>query len=112
MLMKINKKVFFSYALALLLLLPAVILAQITPTPAINVKAIIERFLNLIVWPLFAGASVLAFIWAGILYLTAQGDPGKISTANKAVIWGVVGIIIGLVGFSAVELLKAILQIP
>jgi len=108
--MKNNKKILKFYLLIFLLILPIIVSAQ--STTAIDVKAIIERFLNFVVWPIFAGASILSFIWAGFLYLTAQGEPSKISQATKAVIWGSLGITIGLVGFSAIELVKAILGIP
>jgi hypothetical protein len=49
------------------------------------------------VWQLAAGLAVIMFIVAGILFITANGEPGKITTAKNAVIWGVVGIIVATV---------------
>ena len=39
------------------------------------------------------GMPVSAFflIWAGFLFLTAQGDPGKLTTARRAFTWAVIG---------------------
>lgn len=34
----------------------------------------------------------LFLIWAGFLFLTAQGDEGKLSTAKKAFVWSCIGI--------------------
>jgi hypothetical protein len=59
-----------------------------------------------IMWPVFTGLAVIMFIYAGILFITANGDPGKIDTAKKAVVWGVVGIIVGILGYSVVGIIK------
>src|SRR5438045_1792987 len=67
-------------------------------------QTIIENFLNKIVWPLFIGASVAMLIWAGFLFLSSEGDPTRVKAAQRAVIWGVVGIFVAIVGFSAVSI--------
>ena len=95
-----NKKNKFIYlsavSLSFLLIFPIIAIAQ-----GINVKAILDRATNLILWPIFTGFVVIIFLWAGILYLTARGEPGKIQTANKAVIWGIVGVAVGILAYSA-----------
>lgn len=57
-------------------------------------------------WQLAAGLAVIMFIVAGILFITSSGDPGKVTTAKKAAIWAVVGIIIAIIAFSIVTLVK------
>jgi hypothetical protein len=39
------------------------------------------------------GIPISAFfmIWAGFLFLTAQGDPTRLTTAKRAFVWAVVG---------------------
>jgi hypothetical protein len=39
------------------------------------------------------GVTVSAFflIWAGYLFVTSQGDPGKLTTARRAFTWAVIG---------------------
>ncbi len=69
-------------------------------------QTILNNFLNMILWPLFLGLVVIMFIYAGILYLTAHGDPSRIAAANKAVIWAVVGIVVAIAAFSAVGLIQ------
>ncbi|OGZ64036.1 MAG: hypothetical protein A3A98_03775 [Candidatus Staskawiczbacteria bacterium RIFCSPLOWO2_01_FULL_40_39] len=77
----------------------------------IDINAIIYRFLDMVLWPIFGGLVIVMFIYAGILFVTAQGDPSKISTARKAVLWAVVGIIVAFVAFSAVKLMREILGV-
>ena len=59
--------------------------------------------INFLVWPIVVAAVIITFMMAGFIYLTAQGEPSKISTANKAVAWGVVGVIIIIVAFSIIS---------
>ena len=54
----------------------------------------------------FAVPIILFFIvWAGFLYVTAQGKPDQISKANKALLYAVVG---GLIVLGAKVLLEVI----
>lgn len=55
------------------------------------------------VWQFFFGISVIMFIFAGILFVTSNGEPGKITTARNAVIWGIVGIIVATIAFVIVN---------
>lgn len=48
------------------------------------------------VWYIFAGIAIIMFLVAGILFLTASGNPGKLDQAKQAVIWGIVGIVVGV----------------
>ena len=40
-------------------------------------------------------------VFAGFKYLTARGEPSKIQEANKALIWALVGVAVGLLANSA-----------
>lgn len=42
--------------------------------------------------------AVIAFVIAGILYLTAAGDSEQIEKAKKAMIWSIVGVVVALLG--------------
>ena len=101
-----NKKIILLPGLVVSLFLPMVALAA-----ELKVEKIITNVMDIIVWPVFIGAVVIMFIWAGILFATAQGDPSKITTAKKAVLWAVVGAIVGVVAFSGVKLIKTILGV-
>ena len=49
----------------------------------------------------------MSIIIAGILFLVSGGDAEKIKTARNAFIWGVVGIVVGLLAFSIVSLVRS-----
>lgn len=77
--------------------------------PAEWIKAIINNLLTIVIWPVFIAAVIGAFVWAGILFLTAKGEPSKLSQAKTAVIWAVVGIVVALLAFSAVNIVQQII---
>lgn len=101
------KKIDIVLASLTLLGLPGVILAQFNQTqqpflPAGNITSlwfVIIAILNFI-WPIFIGFAIIMLLLAGFLFLTAQGEPSKVKEARFAVIWGVVGIIVGILAFS------------
>lgn len=72
-------------------------------------KTIINNLINIVVWPVFIGLVIAMVIWAGILYVTARGEPGKISKANSALMWAVIGVIVGVLAFSAEGIIKTLL---
>ena len=46
-------------------------------------------------------------IVAGIMYLTSGGDPGKVKTAKTALVYAVVGMVIGLSGAAIVAMVRS-----
>jgi hypothetical protein len=98
-----NKKIIIAASSALLLALPVAALAfSAGPTPnsvVLSVPQIIDLVLNFI-WPIFGGFAVIMFLLAGFLFLTSQGDAAKVAQARQAVLWGVVGVVVGLIAFS------------
>jgi hypothetical protein len=100
------KKYLFSFV-SLFLALPFVALGVATPSGGYqNWVANIMAKVETAVWQFFFGITVIMFIVAGILFVTANGDPGKIKTAKTAVIWGVVGIIVATISFGIVGLVS------
>lgn len=65
-----------------------------------NIADLVTNTLTYIVWPILAGGTVVMLCYAGLLFITAEGDPEKIKRARAAVIWAIVGIIIGIVAYS------------
>ena len=105
-----NKKIIILYSLLVLLILPGLVLAAAID-PATWFRDVANRLLNIVVWPLFFALSVIMFIVAGFLYLTARGEPGKIQTANKAIIYAIVGIAVAIAGFSVTTIITNILGV-
>ena len=52
---------------------------------------LLETVVNRIVLPIGGMLAVLAFIYSGFLYVTAQGNPTKLATANKALLYTAIG---------------------
>ena len=63
------------------------------------------------VWILFTIAATLSFLYAGFLYLTAQGDATKIATAGKAVMYGLVGIAVAIIGLGIVSIMGSLMGV-
>ena len=115
-----NKK---ALILSILLLLPILNIVEaagaLPPAPTFGgiygglmaFQTIIIKILD-IVWYAFVGIAVTFFVIAGIQFLTAQGDPGKVSLANKSVVFGLLGVVVALIAYSIVSILKAALSIP
>jgi len=61
-----------------------------------DIPTIINNIKDWVVYPFFYGLAVVIFIYAGILFVTSAGDPGKITRAKQAVIIGVIGVFIGV----------------
>lgn len=61
------------------------------PISGINtLEDFIKKILEIVV-TLGIPVLVLVFIYIGFLYVTAQGDPGKLKKAHEALLWAVVG---------------------
>jgi hypothetical protein len=56
---------------------------------------------NILYWLLtiLGIVSIIGFVIAGLLYLTAAGDEDRISKAKKALTYSIIGVIVGLSGF-------------
>ena len=115
--MKTNTKKIIAYTL-LSLALPALSFAvnvndYTQPSPEgsqvlVNegLAQVINNLINLIIWPIAVGIVIILFIIAGLKFITAQGEVGKIAEARKFVLWGVVGVIVLLVAFSVIRLVQ------
>jgi hypothetical protein len=67
---------------------------------------------NLLFWLLaiFAILGVVGFVIAGIIYLVSAGDETMITRAKDAMIYSIVGIIVGLSGFLIMQAVAAMLS--
>lgn len=96
-----NKKL-VAFFYAALLLFPVIVLAIAFPKPpakgSVGIGSIIPAINNIIgiIWVIFGGFAIIMFIYAGFLFVTSHGDPGKVKEARNAVLWGAVGVAVGL----------------
>jgi len=80
----------------------SVVIANGTQTTDINV---ILGNIRGLVWEIFATLVVICFIWAGVLFLTAEGDPQKLEKAKQAFFWGVIGTLVGILAYSITSIM-------
>lgn len=67
---------------------------------------------GIVTWALglFASLGILAFVIAGIWYLTAAGDAEQEKKAKLAMKMGIIGIVVGLIGFVVIKAVDAMLN--
>ncbi len=102
------KRVLSALILTSLLAVPLLVTAQGEPTPPGDIEDILITIRG-ILWGAFTIFAVIMFIYAGILFFTAGGDPEKAAKAKSAVIFGVAGIAIAILGYGIVEIIKGIM---
>jgi len=99
---------FLAGAAVIALTLPVAVLAQgniIPPNPsgapAGGGNGIYGILQGILTWAftILGVLGVLAFVIAGLLYLTAAGDENRIKSAKSAMVFAIVGIVVGLVGY-------------
>ena len=99
-----SKTIFF-------VILAIVAIPSICNAAGLTIGALLGAFVNNVVWPLAAGATVIFWIWTGLLFLLAQGDPAKLSTARHALIWAVAGTVVIILAYSAVAIVQNALNL-
>lgn len=65
--------------------------------------------IELSIWIIFGCVAVVCFVIAGILFLTAMGAPEKIKQAKSAFVYGVVGIVVGIIAYSIIAIVGSLL---
>lgn len=59
---------------------------------------------------IFLGVAVVCFIMAGILFLSSRGDPEKLASARSAVLWGVAGVVVGIIAPTIIDFVKSFIH--
>ena len=86
-----------------------VLFAQQTPPPDVDPWSAVETITNLVFGVLLAVA-VLAIIYAGFLFITAQGEGEKVSRARNTLMYAIVGIVVALLARGLVNYLHELFQ--
>ncbi len=56
-----------------------------------NLYQVLEAVVRNVIMPIGGVLCVLAFIYAGFMYVTAQGNPTKIANANRMLLYAAIG---------------------
>jgi hypothetical protein len=110
------KKIKLTLASISTLLLPVAVLAQMEPNapggPGSTVGSLsqlihaLENAAGLV----FGAIAVIAFIVAGVLFLTAAGNAEKVQAARSALIWGIAGVVVGILAFSIIAVVGSVMR--
>lgn len=109
-----NKRILYLALLTVLALMAypfAPVFAQLNATrygPIFSITDLVPSIEGAI-WIIFGTLTVVFFVIAGILFLTAQGAPEKLKIARSAFIWGVVGVIVAIVAYSIIAIVSSML---
>lgn len=104
------KKIIISLIALSVLALPVMALAQVSNTPptiTTDLKGLGDVIVRA-VWIVFTVIVIIAFVMAGILFLTAAGQPEKIATARMAFLWGVAGVVVGILAYTMITVVTSI----
>lgn len=114
--MKNKIKAFASAMSVMMMALPMLVsAAAFDPTagggtglPAGSISGIITNIMN---WLLMMVGiiGVIGFAIAGVLYLTAAGDEGRIDQAKSAMMYSIVGVIVAIIGVVVMQAAKGLL---
>ncbi len=104
------KKIALSLIAISLAVMPVLAFAQIGGTPP-TISYDLTTMGNKIAsaaWIVFTIIAVVMFIIAGILFMTAQGSAEKVQQARQAFMWGVAGVVVGILAFTIITLVRSI----
>jgi len=62
-----------------------------------------------VVWIIFTVIVVVCFVVAGITFLTAQGNPAKLTLARASFFWGIAGVVVGILAYSIESIIERML---
>jgi hypothetical protein len=106
------QKIASAGAATLAFVAPAAAFAQVGGTPpgsfSPNLTALGQVIINQ-VWIFFTILAVICFIISAIQFLTSGGDPEKVQKARSSFLWGVAGVVVGVIAFTIVALIRGAL---
>ena len=106
-----NKKALFSILFGILIL-PTIVFAQLVSYgPQVDFFVLIYNVMQGL-WILFTAICVIGIAVAGIMFLTAQGNPEQLAKARAAALWGAVGVAIVILSGSALSIVGGFILPP
>lgn len=103
-------KIALALVLSAVLLSPVVALAVPAGVPTVSGLNQIVTYIENALWIIFGLIAVIMFVIAGITFMTAGGQPDKVATARSAFIWGVAGVVVGILAYSIIAIVSTVMQ--
>ena len=110
------KKIKLAIVSASIMLLPVMALAQMEtnapggPGATIgNLQQVVHDIENA-AGLVFGALAVIMFIFAGVRFLTAGGEAEKVQQARSAFLWGIAGVVVGILAFSIIAVVGSVIR--
>lgn len=103
-------KIALALVLSAVLLSPVVALAVPAGVPTVSGLSQIVTYIENALWIIFGLIAVIMFVVAGITFMTAGGQPDKVATARSAFIWGVAGVVVGILAYSIIAIVSTVMK--
>jgi len=98
-------------AIPIILLIPLIASAQVVrienPLSVDSIEELIENIVNFL-FNISLYIAPIMILYAGFMFITAAGDPAKISTAKKLIFWVLVGLVIIFSAKGIIKILQSI----
>ncbi|MFH1656665.1 MAG: TrbC/VirB2 family protein [Candidatus Nealsonbacteria bacterium] len=101
------KKVILGLVLTTFLVVPLIGLAQPRSAPTVNVMQLLDKIVNWL-FSILLIVAVIYLILAGYFFITAQGDPEKVSKARNMVLYALIGVLVAFAARGLVLLIETI----
>jgi len=101
-------KIKLALASSVALLLPVLAFAQPSVTNIGSLTQLVT-YIEHALWIVFGAIAVICFVVAGILFLTAGGQPEKVQSARSAFIWGIAGVVVGILAYSIIAIVTTVM---
>lgn len=88
-----------------IMVLPFLALAQSYSAPTVDVMEALDSITNWM-FTILLIVAVLFIILAGFYFITAQGDPDRVSKARYMVLWSLVGVAVAILAKGLVLLIQ------
>lgn len=117
---KFEKYIKYSFVILLLIFIPLIVFGQVCPAGSICIenplgnRTLVDVLRSIINWLygiIIVGIAPIMYIIAGYRFITAAGDPEKINTAKKMVLWTSIGLMVATAVYGIIALIGEILGV-
>jgi len=94
------------------ILIPLIAIGEVTiesPITATSVPALINRVVNYVFWIAVVLAPLMILVGA-FYFMTAAGDPKRVETGKKVILWTIVGLAVILFSRGIISVIRSILS--
>lgn len=104
------KKYLFSILAISAVALPVLAATELqSPPPTIDIVKVFDNIAELL-RNIAIPIAIIMVIVSGFYFMTAQGDPGKIQTAQKMLMWTLIGVAVVFMASAVVKMVRGMIS--